>query len=187
MSIDIAQPRSRRALLTGAVAGLGALAATALGRPAPVRAGDPSVTLGGDNSAGSPTIVRNDTTDSRAIIGVAGTGIGMHGPVARLACSARPRPDRDLGRQPDRLRRPRLGKTGGLFTGGRAATRSTSTARRVHPERKAGDRRGEHHVRSGRVDLNPSSLVLVTLQGRQKGIWVEGVVPDYTGGRSRSS
>jgi hypothetical protein len=56
---------SRRALLAGALGGLGALAASAIGRTSPVRAanGDP-VTVGGTFSATTDTIINNATTGS---------------------------------------------------------------------------------------------------------------------------
>jgi hypothetical protein len=183
MSSDIAQPRSRRALLAGAAAGLGALAATAFGRPATARAGEPSVTLGGDNTTASPTIVRNDTADSRAIIAVADAGIGMHGTGGKAGVLGTSEAGFAVwGDSPTGSGVHGSGKVGGLFTarpGGYA----------IHVDGKARFSRsgklevaaGSEQVRSGRVDLNPSSLVLVTLQGRQKGVWVEGVVPDYTG------
>jgi hypothetical protein len=53
MTIDATTPQSRRALLAGALGGLAAAVATALGRPAPASA-----------AAGSPMIVGSETNDA---------------------------------------------------------------------------------------------------------------------------
>jgi hypothetical protein len=69
-----AQPESkstsRRALLAGALGGLGALAASAIGRATPVRAGvDGDVVLNMTNASGAATSIVNSTNDSTAFIG----------------------------------------------------------------------------------------------------------------------
>ncbi|HEX6474766.1 MAG TPA: hypothetical protein VF114_06735 [Candidatus Limnocylindria bacterium] len=52
--------RSRRALLAGALGGLGAWAAGAIGRASPTRAGvDGDVVLGGSNTTGGTTTIQN--------------------------------------------------------------------------------------------------------------------------------
>ena len=57
--------RSRRALLFGALGGVGAWAAAAMGRANPVRAGvDGDVRLGLDNQAATPTTIQNNTTSN---------------------------------------------------------------------------------------------------------------------------
>jgi len=62
MAIDTTTPRTRRALLAGAVGGLAALTAHAFGQSAPVRATDPNdVVLGGVNVATSVTSIENTT------------------------------------------------------------------------------------------------------------------------------
>lgn len=83
MALDTTSQRSRRALLLGAVGGLGALAAQALGRPVPVNANDPNdVVLGGVNTTTSVTSIENTTGDpfatNNAILGktsVQGAGV----------------------------------------------------------------------------------------------------------------
>jgi hypothetical protein len=78
--------RSRRALLAGVLGGLGAWAATAVGRSSPVRAGvDGDVVLGAGNSATARTSItnfQNDTTvfwaESATDLG-GGGGIGVEG------------------------------------------------------------------------------------------------------------
>ncbi len=77
-----AQPESistsRRALLAGAVGGIGALAATVIGRAAPVRAVDgQAVVVGGEYTASSATGF--SSTDTLALYGDSGSGIGVSG------------------------------------------------------------------------------------------------------------
>jgi hypothetical protein len=84
MAVDATTPRSRRALLVGAVGGLAAMAATMLGRPGVVSAADPNdVVLGALNESASATRIRNTTADdstAKAIVGIAtGPGIGVEG------------------------------------------------------------------------------------------------------------
>jgi hypothetical protein len=70
---------SRRALLAGALGGLGALAATAIGRVRPVRAvnGDPTL-LGTPNFASSTTSISNQFGAETAIVAY-GAGAGASG------------------------------------------------------------------------------------------------------------
>ena len=79
MSIDSTTPRTRRALLG---AGLGALAATvasAIGRPAPVRAHDPDdVRLGGHNTAATDTTITLQSGGT-AFVGRSDSGSGVGG------------------------------------------------------------------------------------------------------------
>ena len=82
---------SRRALLAGAVGGLGAWAATAIGRPGRAEANDPNdVVLGATNTSGTQTTIQNITNGAavfkatsnslgNAIIGVTGSGVGVNG------------------------------------------------------------------------------------------------------------
>ena len=79
------QPESksptRRALLAGALGGLGALAASAIGRPGTARAHDPDdVLLGGDNAADTPTVFNTITnTGGDALHGISDFAIGVRG------------------------------------------------------------------------------------------------------------
>jgi hypothetical protein len=77
----MSKPSSRRALLAGALGGLGALAASAIGRASPVRAGsDGDVVLGVNNFATGRTYVVNQTNDQIALGGEAyGSGTGVYG------------------------------------------------------------------------------------------------------------
>lgn len=59
-------PRSRRALLAAAIGGLAAVAAQALGRPAPSRAAPSYVVLGGYNSEATRTTIENLGTGTTA-------------------------------------------------------------------------------------------------------------------------
>ena len=62
MSIDAADTRSRRALLLGAIGGVSALAAHALGRPSAMLAGGGSVQLGATNTSTATTTIQNANT-----------------------------------------------------------------------------------------------------------------------------
>ena len=87
LSSPESRPRSRRALLAGALGGLGALAASAVGRVSPAAAanGDP-VVQGQTNTATATTVVQNTTQDHSALWGSAtatsGTGVGVRGSTA---------------------------------------------------------------------------------------------------------
>jgi hypothetical protein len=71
---------SRRALLTGALGGIGALAATVIGRAAPVRAGvDGDVVLGANNTADTITKISNLTNVNPVLWAQSSTGIGVYG------------------------------------------------------------------------------------------------------------
>jgi hypothetical protein len=60
MSPDTKVPRSRRAVLAAAAGAVAATAASAISRPAAMRAGtDGDVVLGAENTANTPTILRN--------------------------------------------------------------------------------------------------------------------------------
>jgi len=82
MTLDATGVRSRRALLAGAVGGLAAFAAGAIGRAVPASAADPNdLVLGvyNDTLAG-PTHLRNSGSNGSAFIGVAtSTGDGVAG------------------------------------------------------------------------------------------------------------
>lgn len=71
MSLDPAVPRSRRALLGGALGALAAMAAQAIGRPLPVDAGGQSLILGQSNTsdAASTTLFRADDATNVSFIG----------------------------------------------------------------------------------------------------------------------
>jgi hypothetical protein len=72
---------SRRALLAGAIGGLGALAASAIGRASAVRAADgDAVTVGGNFSGLNVTSITNTSTTGTGFSGSAnGTGYGVYG------------------------------------------------------------------------------------------------------------
>ena len=81
---------SRRALLAGALGGIGAWAASALGGPAAVHATDPNdVVLGGDNIAGNTTgitwnsdgdVIAGHSSGSGDVLnGYAASGRGVYG------------------------------------------------------------------------------------------------------------
>ena len=82
--MDETTPRTRRAVIAGAVGGTAALAVAALGHPEVVRAGvDGDVVLGEMNTSGTSTIVRVTTPGEYAVQGQAsattGTSIGVAG------------------------------------------------------------------------------------------------------------
>ena len=82
--MDDTTPRTRRAVIAGAVGGTAALAVAALGHPEVVRAGvDGDVVLGEMNTSGTSTIVRVTTPGEYAVQGQAsattGTSIGVAG------------------------------------------------------------------------------------------------------------
>jgi hypothetical protein len=81
MALDTKSPRSRRALLLGALGGLGALAAQALGRPLPVRAQDELIQVGHMyNTATSRTSLKNATNNATVLVGEStGAGTGVYG------------------------------------------------------------------------------------------------------------
>jgi hypothetical protein len=84
VAMDSTALTSRRALLTGTVAGLAALAAQALSRPAPVAAHDADdVWLGHDNAVAGTTTVRDTTTTGGGFITFLGyappNGTGVYG------------------------------------------------------------------------------------------------------------
>lgn len=69
---------SRRALLAGALGGLGAFAASAIGRSSRVRAGvDGDVVLGQDNVAAAPTQIRNVTNGNSVLLTESNSGISV--------------------------------------------------------------------------------------------------------------
>src|SRR5829696_8951788 len=65
MSVDATQVRARRALLAGALGGVAALIAQAVGRPSPVLGAD--VVLGGTNTTTAKTTIQNTSTDSAVL------------------------------------------------------------------------------------------------------------------------
>jgi hypothetical protein len=79
MAIDNTTPASRRVLLAGTVSGLAALAAHALGRPAPTTAST-AVLLGENNSSTSTTKITNPNGAGTALAGhVTGSGTALVG------------------------------------------------------------------------------------------------------------
>jgi len=80
MSVELKEPRSRRALLAGLAGAAGAFAASALGRPSPLRAGtDGDVVLNADNSAAAITSITIGNS-ATAFAGFAGpSGLGVRG------------------------------------------------------------------------------------------------------------
>jgi hypothetical protein len=71
---------SRRALLAGAVGGLGALAASAIGRASPVRVTDGDfINVGDELSATSVTKLTNNSNNAIVLEGESGIGIGVQG------------------------------------------------------------------------------------------------------------
>jgi len=85
VAIDTSAPRSRRAILAGALGGAGALLAASLGGAAPVAAatGDNAILGKGetatDNAADAPTLV--NSSDANPVLGgiTDGVGAGVHG------------------------------------------------------------------------------------------------------------
>jgi hypothetical protein len=81
MAVDTTTIRSRRALLVGALGGLAALAAQALGRPLPVHAQDEFIQVGHEYpNATSRTYIRNGTNNA-TVFNAASTssGVGVWG------------------------------------------------------------------------------------------------------------
>ena len=71
-------PRSRRALLAGAIGGIGALAMSAIGRASPVAAADgEAVLVGGEYASSTPTGIT--TSGATALYGTSNSGIGVRG------------------------------------------------------------------------------------------------------------
>lgn len=80
MAANTVTPRSRRAVLAAALGGLGALAAHALGRPAPAVAADPNdVVKNADNATTALTSVTQGTAVTDAFAGSSPTGTGLRG------------------------------------------------------------------------------------------------------------
>jgi hypothetical protein len=74
------KPPSRRALLAGALGGLGALAASVVGRANPVRAADDDpVLVGGDYTSTSVTHIQNTTNTADVLLGESIYGTGVYG------------------------------------------------------------------------------------------------------------
>jgi hypothetical protein len=74
------KPRSRRALLAGALGGLGALVASAVGHAGPVRAGvDGDVVLGAPNSATTTTKIQNTANNEAVLWGASTSGVAVYG------------------------------------------------------------------------------------------------------------
>jgi hypothetical protein len=68
------KPSSRRALLAGALGGIGALAATVIGRADPVHGSDPNdVVLGASNTANSRTSIHNFSNSQTVFWGESAT------------------------------------------------------------------------------------------------------------------
>jgi hypothetical protein len=71
---------SRRALLAGALGGLGALVASAIGRVNPARASDgEAVLVGGEYTSTSVTRIWNTTNSDDVLYGVSTNGTAVHG------------------------------------------------------------------------------------------------------------
>jgi len=74
------KPSSRRALLAGALGGIGAWAAGAIGRASPVRAEGQAVVVGGEYAdAASVTKISNLTNSDTVLWGESSSGIGVSG------------------------------------------------------------------------------------------------------------
>jgi hypothetical protein len=72
--------RSRRALLAGALGGIGAWAASAIGKSSPVRAGvDGDVVLGTGHTATLVTSITNNSTSSTVFAVFSTSGVGLWG------------------------------------------------------------------------------------------------------------
>jgi hypothetical protein len=78
MAIDTTSPRSRRALLLGALGGIGALAAQTLGRPATVAAidGQPLIVGVGNSTNGGTRLSINGVTSLYNVFEVSSAGSG---------------------------------------------------------------------------------------------------------------
>jgi hypothetical protein len=73
------KPRSRRALLAGALGGLGAVAASAVARVSPVRAEGETMVVGGDyDTATSPTTLKNQTNANDVLRAISGPGTSLY-------------------------------------------------------------------------------------------------------------
>jgi hypothetical protein len=81
MALDTTLPRTRRALLAGALGGIGAAAVTAIGRAAPVRAEGETLHVGDEyGTATSRTRILNQTNNADVLFGEsAAGGIGVYG------------------------------------------------------------------------------------------------------------
>jgi hypothetical protein len=91
VSSTASNPRSRRALLAGALGGLGAWAASAVGRAGPVRAEGENIVVGGEYvTASSRTFLRNVLNNNRvfeassegagiAVLGSSTGSVGIYG------------------------------------------------------------------------------------------------------------
>lgn len=77
------KPTSRRAVLVGALGGLGAWAASAIGRPSPARAGtDGDVVLGAANTATTQTGITNFDNNSTVLLVESAIDLGNGGGIA---------------------------------------------------------------------------------------------------------
>jgi hypothetical protein len=83
MAIDTTSPRSRRALLGGAIGGLAALAAQALGRPLSAKAANGDPILIGQANSGADITSLTSTTPGEVALTVQG-GIGLIGTGAQV-------------------------------------------------------------------------------------------------------
>ena len=71
---------SRRALLAGAIGGIGAVVAGAVAKVSPVRAGvDGDVVLGATNTSTLQTMINNSASGGNAFVGLATSGLGLAG------------------------------------------------------------------------------------------------------------
>lgn len=68
MAIDTTTPRTRRALLAGALGGLAGVAAHAIGKPDIARAGAGAVMLGAKNNSADRTTIENTTDNSTVLL-----------------------------------------------------------------------------------------------------------------------
>lgn len=80
MAIDVTKPRTRRAVIVGAIGGSAALAASSFGRPLEARAADgDAVQVGKTYSASTVTAFDAGGTAATALEGDSGSGIGVVG------------------------------------------------------------------------------------------------------------
>jgi len=198
MAIDTIRPRSRRALLAGA---LGGLAAHALGRPQAASASSHPLVLGTSNTTSGSTSVARPDGNTRLFFAGPRYGLSVSSDVADgIGVDGIASGDRGIGVQ---------GRTTGLFTQiavlGDTTVGGTGGGVGIAVQGRAGNGIGVHasatggyalqcegrtvFSRSGKVaftagqsartvpvtQIEPDSIVLATIQGNIAGTWVRGV------------
>lgn len=199
MTDDTTSTRSRRAMLAGSLAALGALIAQALGRPLPVQAGGNALILGQQNStdAASTAVFRQDDASNLTLAtasyaafgnvftpsgigiggraqangakGVAGSTNGHHSQIAVLA-------DTTVGAGEGTSVKA-LTKNGiGVYaecTGGAAIIAQGMTVFSRSGKASFATGQTARTLSAGRVTAD--TLVVATIQGDVAGTWVRGV------------